>query len=73
MNLSFAKDQRRFSKAVESIRGKVPMTEENIKDVYDALGEDEEMKEVVPVGETQAEPEKEEEKPKAKRTSKSKK
>lgn len=38
MDLSFAKDNVRFSKAVEQIRkAKEPMTNEHIKEVYDSL------------------------------------
>ena len=37
MNLSFAKDSRAFSEAVESLRGNTPLTEENIKAAYDKI------------------------------------
>lgn len=62
MNLAFAMDSKRFSKAVETIRKeRGEFSEENIKRVYDSLGEEKEAepvqepaKEVAPAEEPKA-------------------
>ena len=37
MDLSFVKDSKAFSEAVESLRGNTALTEENIKDAYEKI------------------------------------
>ena len=84
MNFSFAKDQSVFSEAVEALRGKEHLIEENIKAKYDEIaderrkagipvkGDKPEKKEVAPEGETQVQPEEDKKEEKPKRTRKSK-